>query len=761
MSRWTRWIIVANRLPFTLSADSRQITTASGGLVSALNGVQSKAQKIWLGCAPEHLTKENWPSVRKNLTSSSWVYQPIFTPTPLYNLYYNGCCNDVLWPLLHYQTELVQFSSKSWKAYREMNERFATSIAEIAHEDDLIWIHDFHLFLVPKILRGLRPKLRSGFFLHVPFPSSEVFRQLPVREEILDSLLHADLVGFHDYSYLRHFCSSLLRLLGLESELLSVKRGTSVTRLGVFPVSIDTELFAKRSREPKVRALAAEMKKDCFVFLGVDRLDYMKGLDLKLKAFQNLLRNYPHYREKVILLQVAVPTRREVPVYARLARETARLVGEINGEFSTPNWTPIQYIYSSVTNEQLIALYKTANALLVSSKRDGMNLVALEYIASQDKENPGVVLLSEFTGALSTLSQTLALNPWDLDDAAKKMVLAMEMPNQEKLQRLKTMQDFLHQYTASHWAESFIEELGKDRSIAQKGPQLVNLAPEAYERSLQLVKNAILGLKPTKITLFLDFDGTLVPIQPTPELAILNEEDKQAIATLCRYLWLDIVIVSGRDSRFLNLQFNQLPVRLAAEHGAKFYDPITQRWKRRVHRSRSNWYPTALKLISDYTERVPHSQLEKKHFAIAWHYRQAPPEYGDFQARKLAEELEFGLANLPVNIIRGKKVIEVRAIEADKGAFANFYLNDAPNGQIALAFGDDRTDEDIFYAIRSRGISFKIGNEETSADYCIPLQTDVLKFLLKLCASLDTSLRTAPRPYRNLRDQHGNVRPRV
>ncbi|MEK7356971.1 MAG: trehalose-6-phosphate synthase, partial [Bdellovibrionota bacterium] len=445
---------MANRLPFTLAADKKSVRTSSGGLVSALNGVKSRAEKIWIGCAPEGLTEAEWPILEEkvNQRSNGWKYRPVFIGEELYDGYYNRLCNDVLWPLLHYQPELVQFDDAAWKAYKEVNEKIAVEIASFAEDDDLVWIHDFHLFLVPKILRKLRPQLRTGFFLHVPFPSSEVFRQLPVREQILDSLLDANLVGFHDYSYLQHFGSAILRLLGLESNFVSVKRGSHTTRLGVFPVSIDTENFMKRANDPKVCALAKTFVKSQFQFLGVDRLDYMKGLDLKLKAFRELLVSHPEYQGRVSLLQVAVPTRTGVPVYMELARETARLIGEINGAFSTPTWTPIQYLHSSVTQDQLLALYAASDALLVTSKRDGMNLVALEYIASKRDDRPGVVVLSEFAGAISTLSHVLAVNPWDFEGTAKKMVQAIEMPRAEKLDRQRTMHQYLSRYTATTWA---------------------------------------------------------------------------------------------------------------------------------------------------------------------------------------------------------------------------------------------------------------------------------------------------------------------
>jgi trehalose 6-phosphate synthase/phosphatase len=742
----SRWVTVANRLPFTLEKDGDRITTTSGGLVSALSGVKAKAEKVWIGCAPDGLTHEKWSEleekVGENGENLGWKFHPIFLDSKLYDSYYNHACNDVLWPLLHYQPELVAFDAKSWADYKKVNEIFAEKIAASVKDDDLIWIHDFHLFLVPTILRKLRPKLKIGFFLHVPFPTSELFRQLPVREEILDSLLHCDLVGFHDYSYLQHFGGALLRILGVEPLFTSATRNGHTTRLGVFPVSIDSEKFLDKAQDKQVHAIANLIEKDTFLFLGVDRLDYIKGLDLKLKAFRTFLRNNPQVRGKTTLLQIAVPTRGDVPVYIQLAREIAQLVGEINGEFSTPNWTPVQYIHAGVSFDQLMALYRTADALLVTSKRDGMNLVALEYIVSQTVEKPGVVLLSEFAGAASTLSHTLTVNPWDIEDCAKKMLEAMEMSRQEKVYRLRTMQDFLKQYTSTDWAAAFIEELSKGgQAETLKGPPSV----EPSDRAVDLLCDRILATSPERIALFLDYDGTLTPIRLRPEDAQLSAEERNVVEELARFAWLDTVIVSGRDSKFMASQFGAMNIFLAAEHGAKVYSPALRTWRKRVLRTRSTWYPAALKIMSDYAARVPHSFVEKKQFSIAWHYRLAPQEFSEFQARKLVEELEIGLANLPVNVLRGKKVIEIRAMEADKGVFARTFLEDSGRNIFAIALGDDMTDEDMFKAVKGRGISFKIGSGPSSADIAILSQMKVRGFVLALARALDLRIRQAPR----------------
>ncbi len=736
----SRWITVANRLPFSIDPNTVEIKRASGGLVSALSGVKKKSQRIWVGCATTDIDRREWLKALRQFetdTSQDWRYHPVFVSKSEYDKYYNGFSNDVLWPLLHYQSDLVNFSRDCWETYRAVNQRIAEEVLAIAEDDDLIWVHDFHLFLVPEFIKRQKPHARVGFFLHVPFPTSELFRQLPMREEILESILASDLVGFHDYSYLQHFCSAVLRILGRESEFFTIRGGQRTTRLGVFPVSIDTEYFMAKARDETVRAIAREIKQPLFTFLGIDRLDYMKGLELKLEAMRSFLRRYPHAREKVRLVQVAVPTRQGVPNYAKLAQDTARIIGEINGEFSTPTWSPIHYIHSSVSSDELVALYQSSDALLVTSKRDGMNLVALEYIACQDEENPGVVLLSEFTGASSTLSHVLRINPWDFDGTAEKMQIAMEMPRQEKHFRMRSMQKFLRRYTATDWATRFITKLEEAEAVPQRVPEVIAADTDSISR----VRDAILAQKPERLLLFIDYDGTLVPIEDSPELAGLPESLRSEIHSLVlRYPWLKLVVVSGRDSHFLQSQFNGLPVMLAAEHGAKYFDPELNRWRRRIHRSRSSWYASALEIVSDYARHVPRSFVEKKHFSIAWHYRQSPSDYAETQARKLAQELELGLANLPVSIIRGKKVIEIRAIEANKGDFARAVYETQLPGTFTLAIGDDNTDEDMFRSLKGRGLSIHVGNDESDADLTLTSQSQVMPFLRGLLEELTNFL---------------------
>lgn len=717
-----RWIIVSNRLPFSLNA-AGEMVPSSGGLVTALSGVQTEAEQIWAGMAPTGLTEAVWA---ERPAAERQAYQPVFIDEALYDAYYNGMANDVFWPLFHYEGSLIRFEAANWAAYQAVNQQVAEAVAAIYQPGDVIWVHDFHLFLLPQLLRDLGVTGQIGFFLHIPFPSSELFRQLPVRQEILTGLLGADLIGFHDYAYLRHFCNTLLNVLNLDSNMLSLSWQGREVRLGVYPVSIDVGHFQQEAATALTHTHYARYraaKTYRHLILGVDRLDYSKGLGLKLQAFAQLLAQHPELRGQVSLLQLAVPTRQDVPAYQDLRAEFERQVGEINGAYSQPNYVPVQYMYTSVAFHELLALYQLADVLLVTSRRDGMNLVALEYIVSQAAENPGVVVLSEFTGASSMLSHALITNPWDMAQTAERLHQALNMPLAERLQRQQVMAAFLSQYTASDWAANFMRDL-----------HLAHL-PAAVQKNRQLQPAAALqqlgGDVQTPLLIFVDYDGTLVPICERPEDAVLPTASRGLLARILQQPNIELVVVSGRDAAFLQAQFGDLPVTLAAEHGATYYEPRRGEWQSQIWSQIDSWYPSAEAMMADYSRRVPGSHVERKQAAVAWHYRQSPPEFAHYQAHKLKEDLEVGLSNLPVTVISGKKVIEARAVEANKGYFARNYLDQLAAPRRCVAIGDDTTDEDLMLALPPESLTVKVGAGHSQAGWRLP-QTEVLPLLLQL-----------------------------
>lgn len=736
-----QWIIVSNRLPLQFDSRDGQVKPSSGGLVTAVNGIKTTNQKVWIGAANAELAQAIKDQPARD-ADRHMDYHPIEIDEHRFDQYYNGYCNDVLWPLLHYESNMVKHFAENWEAYVEVNRRFAEEIIKVARPDDLVWIHDFHLFLVPGMIRELNAaqehKFRVGFFLHVPFPTSEIFRQLPTRVEILKSLVMADVIGFHDYSYLRHFASGVYSVLGIETDLYSITLNNHRAQLGVFPVSIDTPSITKRAQSDAVADELARIKTKLAeeqVVLGVDRLDYIKGIDLKFQAFERLLETYPEMRGRVQLVQIAVPSRTDVPEYQALKSRLDEMVGSINGKYGDISYSPIHYIFSSIPNHQLLALYRLADTLLVTSKRDGMNLVCLEFVASQNQANPGNILLSEFAGAISTLSHVMPINPWNIDQTAHRLAEALNMSATERHRRHQPMHDFLASYTATDWAETFMKYMERitdpeqDRDLSGQV-----MEPKAFVEELRKLKG-----KKTPLVIFMDYDGTLVAIKNHPDEAVLEEEERQMLTDLVKKKQARLVITSGRPAGFLEQELGGLNIDMAGEHGALHYDRTDQTWHSLVA-SDLRWYEDAKNIMTDFARRVPDSFVEEKSVGLVFHYRNSPKDFARYQAIKLYSELEAALAKSPVTIIEGKMNIEIRTIEANKGHFCRWYLNrlhEEGLDPVPIAIGDDRTDEDMFSVVQEGGYAVKIGAGTTIAKYQTSQQSEVYSLIKELVQQLE------------------------
>lgn len=716
---------------------SGEITRGSGGLVSALLGVSLNDPFVWMGFETDAKNARQL-ELGASKIAPNMILKSVLIEPKIYNSYYDGFCNDVLWPLFHYEGQHTFFHRQYWNSYKEANQLMADEILKIATPDDTIWIHDFHFFLLPELIKKSKPHLKVGFFLHIPFPSSEIFRQLPVREEILKSLLYCDLLGFHEYSYLRHFTVSLQAQLGIEASPFRVQYQGHTVHLGVYPISIDSESLKKRSRQSDVVQQTenfAQRIHSPFVILGIDRLDYTKGLELKLKGFYRLLHKYPQLRGKAKLLQVAIPTRVKVPSYIKLKKQIDQLVGTINGEFGTPDYTPVNYIFNSVNERDLLALYRRASSLLVTSKRDGMNLVAMEYAVVKSEDDPGVLILSEFAGAASLLGSALIINPWDEDSIADALYQAYTMSVEERRQRLESLQTTLSKYSATQWAKSFLSDLEDMATPAARRATRL-LSTEISEWPPEVLKK--ISNSP-KICLILDYDGTLVAHKDTPEQALLDREIKSLLQQLHQHF--SIYVASGRNCDFLDEQFKGESFFLAAEHGAYYRE--SKEWKTRISSDVQSWYSQIKRMMDDYSERVPLSFVEQKSAALVWHYRRSPKKLADFQAKKLLDELVIAFANEPVRIVQGAKIVEAKAVECNKGGLVRWLMSRKGKDQLFIAIGDDRTDEDMFKVLKGRGITIKVGPEKTFANYRLEKQEDIvyfLKTLLKIKTGEESSM---------------------
>lgn len=725
-----RCLLVSNRLPVAYNSKANVFSPSSGGLVSAIKGLDSAKVGFdfeWMGILTDDIDEEKINSL-KSTPVGNLPCHPIIVSKAKYDKYYNLYCNDVLWPLFHYERNIVKHNQEGWEAYVEVNSTVAEKIIEEARPDDIIWIHDFQLMLVPGIVKEKRPDLKVGFFLHIPFPSSEIFRELPQRKEILHSLLRCDQVGFHDLSYLNHFRSSIQRVLG---EIPSNER-----TWGVYPISIDTEHFLKLADMPETDEFIrkyAENKKEMKWILGVDRLDYIKGLLLKLSAFKTFLKRFPEERGKVQLVQIVIPSRTEVPEYKALKAKIEQLVSSINGEFGSPAWMPVQYLYHSVSEPELSALYQLSEVLHIGSRRDGMNLVSLEYVMSQKDKYPGLVLLSEFAGAHSTLSYAMSINPWNITETAQRMRDALHHSETKRRHEMNSMKEFLQRYTSSDWAKIILKDLVREPK------HLESIEALPHDGKFKWMND----LKGKKILFFCDLDGTLAPISSFPKDVRLNSRTIELLQEVSKNKNCEFVVVSGRDKEFLEEQFldNDFNFPLAACHGAYSYSPQENRWNNLIPGDSTKWKESVLEILDLYTLRTPESFIEDKGHAITWHYRNSPREFADFLANKLFFELEESLSGQPVQVNRGKKVIEVKSIHANKGYFVQQWMqSQGRKPDVVVAIGDDTTDEDMFEVLQDRKdvqpYCIKVGKEQTHAHYLIKEQTSVNMFLQNFLSSV-------------------------
>lgn len=484
-----RLLLVSNRLPITIKrADEGkyEMSMSSGGLVSGLSGLSKTTTFQWYGWPGLEVPEDEVAGLKDQL-KSEYNAVPIMLDDELADRHYNGFSNAIMWPLFHYHPGEITFDESAWEGYTEANRLFAKAVAKDVQDNDMVWVHDYHLMLMPAMLReeigNTKKNVKIGFFLHTPFPSSEIYRILPVRNEILLGVLHCDLIGFHTYDYARHFLSSCSRILGLATTPNGVEFQGKVVTVGAFPIGIDPEKFDEGLQKPKVQERIAALEKKfqgVKLIVGVDRLDYIKGVPQKLHALEVFLTEHPEWIGKVVLVQVAVPSRQDVEEYQNLRAVVNELVGRINGKFGTIEFMPIHFMHKSVSFDELIALYSVSDVCLVSSTRDGMNLVSYEYIATQEKRH-GVMILSEFTGAAQSLNGSLIVNPWNTEELADSIHDAVTMGDEQRNLNYQKLSKYVRKYTSAWWGESFVNEL---RRISQTADRKVHFnTPSAKDSS--------------------------------------------------------------------------------------------------------------------------------------------------------------------------------------------------------------------------------------------------------------------------------------
>jgi len=733
-----RLVIVSNRLPITVRLENGTIAygESAGGLATGLSSFLDSYRShfpdregyVWVGWPGSTIPPDHQEDVRQTLAKQHRAL-PVFLSGEEMDEFYLGFCNKTLWPLFHYFPSYTTYREDYWARYVAVNERFAEALKPLLLPDDVVWIQDYHLMLLPQMLRAHVPQSLIGFFLHIPFPSFELFRLLPPRwrEAILEGVLGSDLVGFHTYEYTRHFLQSVLRILGHDHSLGRIVLPAHVARAETYPMGIDFQRFVAAARDPETEAERNEIRatlRNMRSILSVDRLDYSKGILNRLEAYELLLERHPEYHGAVVLIAVVVPSRIGVDQYETMKRQIEEIVGRINGRFGTVAWTPVIYQYRNLGLHSLSALYSVSDVGLVTPLRDGMNLVAKEYIASRS-DHTGVLVLSEMAGAAKELGEALIVNPNDRGEMADAMHTALQMPEEEQRQRNIVMQERLLRYDVTRWAGEFLKDLGEMEEVrnrftakllthGSRGDILRSYA-EAQQRQL-----------------FLDYDGTLVPFVRHPSLAKPPERLHRLLTQLADDPRNSVVILSGRDRASLDRWLGHLPIGLAAEHGFWLKDAGGQ-WTNAPHPS-TNWKFTLRAILDQHADRLPGAFVEEKEFSLVWHYRSSDPDQARPIAAELIDQLTSYTTGLNVQVLPGNKVVEVRTAGIHKGTAASHWLSGRVNDHI-LAIGDDWTDEDLFRALPPNSFTIRVGITNTVALYNVRGPEDVLRLLESLALS--------------------------
>lgn len=723
----SKLITISNRLPISVvkRAGKLQFNKSIGGLVTGLSSFYKSRKNIWVGwpgISSARVNPEEEKKINERLTAENCL--SIFLSKYEIENYYHGFSNKTIWPLFHYFPQYAVNNNLYWDVYKRVNQKFSDVISNIIEPEDEIWIHDYQLLLLPALLRKKNPEVALGFFLHIPFPTFEIFRLLPWREEVLKGILGADLIAFHTCSYVNHFLNNVRRLLGYEYDRGQLLVENRVVKVEPLSMGIDYNRYATAVETPTVQRKIAKIKKKLThrkIILTVDRLDYTKGIVERLEAFELFLEKNPKYLEKVTLITVAVPSRTSVDTYVQLKKQVDELVGRVNGRYGSFGWAPIWYLYRSLSFEDLVAYYHLADVCLVTPLRDGMNLVSKEFIATKTN-GQGVLILSEMAGAAKELGESLIVNPNNKEQVAAALVEALEMSEEEKLARNKKMQQRLQHYTVTKWANLFLKELRQSKKNQQELSTKL-LSPHEKEKLILDYR------KYKKRLILLDYDGTLVQFSSKPLDAKPDDQLIKLIGNLASREENEIVIISGRDRITLGNFFTTLKISLVAEHGAWIKEK-EQNWYK-IEPLRDDWKEEIMPVVERYLYRMPGSFIEKKDFSIAFHYRKTDPDL----ARERTKELRDDLLNLTVNlnlaILVGNMVVEIRDSTINKGRAALQFITRREH-DFCLAIGDDATDEDIFAALPESAYSIKVGLSPSQAKFSLGSVADVRSLLIEL-----------------------------
>ena len=717
-------IIVSNRLPVKITDKNGKYTLSpsEGGLATGLGSVYKKGDNIWIGWPGIEVPEERQEEVTKLLAPQNLV--PVFLTQDEINLYYEGFSNEVLWPVFHYLVTYAHFEQEYWESYKSVNAKFQAVVATRLNEGDTVWVHDYQLLLLPGMIREVEPHVTIGFFQHIPFPSYEIFRLIPWREELLNGIVGADLIGFHTFDDVRHFLSTTTRLTAAKSANNVITWNERQVVVEAFPMGIDDKKFEDMSNRTLVKAHVESFKEHREhekIILSIDRLDYSKGIIQRLQAYELLLQTMPKYIGRLSLCMVVVPSRDTVPQYKELRDHIDQMVGNINAHYRTMDWLPIHYFYRSFSVDFLSALYSAADVCLVTPMRDGMNLVSKEYVASRT-ENTGVLILSEMAGASKELNDALLVNPNNLGDVMRAIVTALEMPLEEQTARMSSMRSVVKKYNIHLWVKNFLLKLKEVKEMQQ------SLLTRYLSTTIKAQLRAAYQETSDRF-IFLDYDGTLVGFNSVIDKASPDQE----LYDLLNRLILDqknkVVLISGRKYETLEQWFGHLNVGMIAEHGAWQKNP-GEEWKS-LPMLTDQWKQEVREILDRYTDRTPGSFVEDKSYSMVWHYRKVEAGLGELRVNEIINHLRLIVVDKGLQLMPGNKVLEIKNIEVNKGKAAQNWLYDKKVDFI-MALGDDHTDEDIFKALPESAYTIKVGSNISAAKYYLKNPEEVREFLQEL-----------------------------
>ncbi|XP_058067855.1 probable alpha,alpha-trehalose-phosphate synthase [UDP-forming] 9 [Magnolia sinica] len=784
-----RIIIVSNHLPLRPHHESRFEFDPDALVLQLKSGYPTDTQFIFVGSLGPHfdINPSDHDDVARHLFDR-FRCVPTFLPPDIYQRFYHGFCKHHLWPLFHYMLPLspsrggARFDRSLWQAYVSANKIFADKIMEVINpDDDYVWVHDYHLMVLPTFLRKRFNRVKLGFFLHSTFPSSEIYRTLPVRDEILRALLNSDLIGFHTFDYARHFLSCCSRMLGLDYEskrgYIGLEYYGRTVSIKILPAGIDMGQIESLLSMPDTTRMVRELRERFdgkIVLLGVDDMDLFKGISLKFLALGRLLEQRPDLKGKVVLVQITNPARSQGTDVQDVQNETRAVAERINGAFGYPGYDPIVVIDRMVPTHEKFAYYTIAECCVVNPVRDGMNLVPYKYtvcrqgIPALGEDGPpkkSVIVVSEFIGCSPSLSGAIRVNPWNIDAVADAMNLAVTMPDTEKQMRHDKHYKYVSSHDVAYWARSFDQDLERacrDHFVRRcwgigfgLGFRVVALGPNFRKLSVEHIVSPY--KKANSRLILLDYDGTVMPqasVDKTPSGEVIS-----VLNGLCSDPKNVVFIVSGRGKDSLSRWFSPCEkLGISAEHGYFTRWSRDSPWESCSIATDFEWKNIAEPVMKLYTEATDGSSIEHKESAIVWHHQDADPDFGSCQAKELLDHLENVLANEPVVVKRGQHIVEVKPQGISKGLVVekliSTMLNNGKPPDFVLCIGDDRSDEDMFESIAStvnspslpaiaEVFACTVGQKPSKAKYYLDDTVDVIKLLQGLAVASSRPPRTA------------------